>query len=141
MPTVENLWVKPAAGAAMEPRESLEIVAGQGVVGNKVQKRHVTLIAQERWAEVMQEMNSDLDPSTRRANVMVSGIDLIESTGKTVRIAGVELMIRGETRPCHQMEAALPGREQAMNARWGGGAWAEVVTGGTIHTGDHVSIS
>jgi len=138
---IEKLWLKPAEGAAMESRESLEIAAGQGVVGNKAHKRHVTLIAQERWAELMSQMGSDLDPSTRRANVMVSGIDLIESTGKAVRIGDVELCIQGETRPCHQMEAALPGLEQAMRNRWGGGAWAEVVSGGTIRTGDSVTIN
>ena len=141
MPRVEKLWVKPTTGAAMEPRDSLEIVAGQGVVGNKVQERHVTLIAQERWAEIMGRMGADLPPSTRRANVMLSGIDLIESTGKTIRIGAVELLVRGKTRPCHQMEAALPGLEQAMRDRWGGGAWAEVITGGTIHAGDDVSLA
>jgi len=131
----------------MKPVDELRIVAGQGVVGNKPQKRPVTLIAQERWAELMEQMGASLhrkiglDPSTRRANVMLSGIDLIESTGKTIRIGDVELIVRGNTRPCHQMEAALPGLEEAMKARWGGGAWTEVVTGGTIRTGDDVSIA
>ena len=141
MPRIERLWIKPAAGASMEPAEELTIVVGEGVAGNKPQKRHVTLIAQERWAELMEQMSAALDPSTRRANVMLSGIDLIESTGKTIRIGDVELIVRGNTRPCHQMEAALPGLEEAMKARWGGGAWTEVVTGGTIRVGDNVSLA
>jgi len=125
----------------MEPAEELTIVAGEGVAGNKPQKRHVTLIAQERWAELMEQMGADLSPSTRRANVMLSGVDLIESTGKTIRIGAVELIVRGHTRPCHQMEAALPGLEEAMKTRWGGGAWTEVVTGGTIRVGDDVEMA
>ena len=141
MPRIEKLWVKPAKGAAMEPAEELTIVADEGVSGNKPQQRHVTFIAQERWAELMNQMGADLDPATRRANVLLSGIDLIESTGKTIRIGDVELIVRGETLPCRQMEAALPGLEEAMRDRWGGGAWTEVVTGGTIRTGDAVEIS
>ena len=141
MARIERLWIKPAAGAAMQPVEELAISAESGVAGNKPQQRPVTFIAQERWAELMEQMGSDLDPSTRRANVMLSGVDLIESTGKTIRIGDVELIVRGETRPCGQMEAALPGLEEAMRDRWGGGAWTEVVTGGTIRVGDDVTIS
>ena len=141
MPRIEKLWIKPAKGAAMQPVEELSIGSEDGVAGNKPQERPVTFIAQERWAELMDQMDADLDPSTRRANVMVSGIDLVESTGKTIRIGEVELVVRGETRPCHQMEAALPGLEEAMRHRWGGGAWAVVVTGGKIRTGDAVEIS
>ena len=138
MPRIERLWIKPAAGAAMEPTEQLTIRAEGGIEGNKPQQRPITFIAQERWNELMSDMGSDLDPATRRANVLVSGIDLIESTGKTIRIGNVELIVRGETRPCGQMEAALPGLKAKMDERWGGGAWAEVVTGGTIRAGDEV---
>jgi MOSC domain-containing protein YiiM len=141
VPRVEKLWIKPAAGAAMQSVDELSIGAESGVAGNKPQQRPVTFIAQERWAELMDQMNADLDPATRRANVMLSGIDLIESTGKTIRIGDVELIVRGETRPCRQMEAALPGLEEAMRDRWGGGAWTEVVAGGTIRVGDAVTIS
>ena len=122
----------------MEPAEELTIVAGDGVAGNKPQQRHVTLISAERWAEVMTEMGADLDPGARRANVLISDLDLNESAGHTVRIGEVELFIRGETKPCSQMDDALPGLQQALIARWGGGAWADAVTGGTIRVGDDV---
>jgi len=141
MPRIEKLWIKPAKGAAMQRVEELSIGAEDGVAGNKPQQRPVTFLAQERWTELMEQLGADLDPATRRANVLVSGIDLIESTDKTIRIGDVELIVRGETRPCGQMEAALPGLEEAMRDRWGGGAWTEVVTGGTIRVGDDVSIA
>ena len=60
MPRIERLWIKPAAGAPMQPVDSLEIVAGEGVVNAKPAHRHVTLIAQNaplrtilaEWASV-----------------------------------------------------------------------------------------
>jgi hypothetical protein len=37
------------------------------------------------------------------------------------------------------MEAAHPGLQRVMADRWGGGAWAVVVNGGTIKIGDVVA--
>ena len=140
MPRIERLWIKPAAGAPMEPVEEFTIVAGDGVVGNKPQRRHVTLISAERWAEAMRELDADIDPGARRANVLISDIDLNESTGRTVRIGDVVLAIQGHTKPCSQMDDALPGLKDALVESWGGGAWADAVTGGTIRVGDDVAI-
>ena len=45
----------------------------------------------------------------------------------------------GETKPCEQMEAALPGLRKVMYDNWGGGAFGEVLEGGVLHVGDIVS--
>lgn len=112
----------------------------KGLVGsaNRGGFRAVTIISNERWNELMKETGATLGPEARRANLVVSGIDLEESRGKVLRIGGCQLRIGGETRPCELMEEAAAGLQAAMSSRWGGGAYATVVEPGDIAIGDAI---
>jgi MOSC domain-containing protein YiiM len=116
----------------------LEVNGGLRDNANRGGKRQVTIISQERWAELMEALGADLSPSARRANLMVSGLNLENSRGRVLRVGTTRLRMNGETRPCEQMEAAHAGLQELMKERWGGGAFAEVVDGGEIHAGDLV---
>jgi MOSC domain-containing protein YiiM len=122
----------------MDPVRSATLDAGKGVRGsaNYGGRRHVTLISLARWAELGLELKHQIDPSVRRANVLLSGLDLENSGGRVLRIGSCLLRVGGETRPCERMEEAHPGLQNAMRKRWGGGAWAEVIAGGEIAIGD-----
>lgn len=124
----------------MDAQERAQFVAGRGLFNNANQggKRQVTIIAQERWQEMMHELGANLLPQTRRANLMVSGINLSNSRGRVLVIGACRLLIHGETRPCEQMEAAWPGLQEAMRKNWGGGVFAEVLDSGEIAIGAHV---
>ena len=113
----------------------------KGLAGNANRggRRQVTIIARERWDELMHDLGADLPPSARRANLMVSGLDLQDSRGRILRVGTTRLLINGETRPCEQMEAAHAGLQALMRDRWGGGVFAEVVAGGGIRVGDSVA--
>lgn len=140
MATVEAIWIKRAKRGKMDPVLAAELVAGKGLVGNANQggRRQVTIIEQEVWAGRTSQVDSQADPSMRRANIMISGLPLVKSRGKTLRIGECILEIAGETRPCERMEEAAPGLREALKADWGGGAFAMVVKGGTINVGDEI---
>jgi MOSC domain-containing protein YiiM len=110
-------------------------------VGNANQggRRQVTLIEQEVWDELMREMGGSLSPSARRANLMLRGIRLEESHGRILQVGACRIQIFGETKPCQQMEDALPGLREAMFPAWRGGAFGEVLEGGRIAAGDPVA--
>lgn len=134
---LEAIWVKTARGNPMEPVTSATLEAGSGIVGNADRggRRQVTLIERERWSDALEELGAEVDPSARRANVMLSGVDLKESTGRVLRVGGCRLEIQGETTPCGRMDEAAEGLQEALRPDWRGGAYATVVDGGEIRVG------
>src|SRR2546430_2170698 len=78
MGSIAQIWIKRAHGGVMDRAAAATLVAGRGIVGNADQRgrRQVTLIARERWDELMEELGANVEPSARRANVVLVGIDL-----------------------------------------------------------------
>ncbi len=122
----------------MDPAPKATLVAGQGIAGNadKSRRRQVTIIQREVWDALMRRLNANLDPSTRRANLMLSGIRLADTRDQVLAIGACRIRILGEVKPCERMEEALPGLEAAMYDGWQGGAFGEVLEGGEIQVGD-----
>jgi MOSC domain-containing protein YiiM len=141
MPHLVAIFIKRARRGRMDARLAAVLDAGRGLVGNADRggRRQVTLLSQERWTALMNELGASLGPEARRANLLISGIDLENTRGRVLRVGPCRLRIGGETRPCEQMEDAAAGLQQAMRDRWAGGAFAEVLQGGPIAVGDVVS--
>lgn len=124
----------------MDPRGEARLVAGSGIEGNvEAQgRRQVTILSRERWDGFMERLQATVDPRVRRANFLVSGIDLAESRDRVLAIGDVRVRILGETRPCERMDEALPGLRDLMRVDWGGGAYGEVLDSGAVKIGDEV---
>lgn len=137
---LEAIYTKRVRGGRMDATPAVTLKAGQGIVGAPDQggKRQVTLLDQAVWEQLMTEVGADLPPSTRRANFLVSGIDLKETRERVLRVGGCRLRIWGETRPCEQMDAAAPGLLEAMRRDWRGGVFAEILDDGQVAVGDPV---
>ncbi len=84
----------------MDPEGSALLEAGRGLAGNTDRggRRQVTLLSSERWDELMAEVGASLEPQARRANLVVSGIDLENTRGRV---------------PAHRQ---LPSADQRRNA-------------------------
>lgn len=138
---LERIWIKRAHRGPMDPVEAATLVEGKGVHDSASfgGHREVTIISLERWLEMMSELGADVDPSARRAELLVSGVDLELSRGRLVNIGDCLLRIGGEVRPCERMDEAYRGLRAVMMPRWGGGAWAQVIRGGQIRVSDAVS--
>jgi MOSC domain-containing protein YiiM len=138
---LEQIWIKRAHRGPMDAAPAGMLEIGKGLVGsaNYGGRRQVTIISAERWAELEALLDASINQSARRANLLVSGIDLVETRDRILRVGACRLLIGGETRPCERMEEAFPGLQEAMRSRWGGGAWALVEQGGEIQVGDEVA--
>ncbi len=133
-----RLWIRPVKGGPVEEQDSLELQEGEGTVGDHSfgGKRHVTVVFQEDWNDATKELGKDVDPSGRRANILVSGGNGRDWIGKRVNLGPVELEIHGETRPCPIMEKAAVGLQEALKPDVRAGVWGRVLKSGTLSKGD-----
>jgi MOSC domain-containing protein YiiM len=137
---LEAIWVKRVRRGQMDPVGSVQLLAGRGIRGNTNQggRRQVTLIEREVWNATMERLQGWVDPAARRANFMVSGVSLLDSRHRILRLGQCRIRILGETKPCERMDEALPGLKNALWPEWRGGAFGEVLDDATLSIGDPV---
>lgn len=135
---VKALWIKRMKRGPMDPADALELVPEAGIVGNADQGgfRQVTIIQEEVFHALHATLGPAVEPSMRRANVMVRGVDLRRSRGRVLRLGGCRILIRGETVPCERMDEALPGLREGLRPDWQGGCFGRVLSGGPLRVGD-----
>src|SRR5260221_251768 len=116
---IVSIWIKRAHRGVMDAVSEAQAVAGRGLVGNADQgrRRQVTIIDEGAWRDAVAEVGAEVDPSRRRANVMLRGIVLAQSGGKRLRIGECIVQILGETRPCERMDEAQAGLRRMTLAR------------------------
>lgn len=140
--TLEAIYRKRVRRGPMDPLDRAELRPGEGLVGNADlrTKRQVTLLDADLWDRVREELGEpDLDPRLRRANLLVRGLQLAQTRGKTLAIGPTRILIHGETTPCRLMDDAHPGLQEALKSDWRGGVYGEVLEGGPIAVGDPVA--
>ena len=139
--TLEAIWIKRMKRGPMDSVECATLEMGSGLLGNANQggRRQITIIEQEVWEQLMCDVQGNLHPSARRANLLISGLSLHRSRKKILLIGRCRIRILGETKPCERMEETWAGLQTAMAQPWAGGAFGEVLDDGEILVGDSVS--
>ena len=140
MGTLQGIWVKEARGEPMTAVDEAKALAGQGFDGGirEASTRQLTVLAAETWADVEATLGVSVDPALRRAHLLVDGLDLAGTTGRVLRVGDLRLEITGETKPCHQMDAAVDGLRDALEPDWRGGAHGMGRGDATVRGGDQV---
>jgi MOSC domain-containing protein YiiM len=103
-------------------------------------KRQVTILSAEAWNSVCEELKTELPWTTRRANILVSGIKLPQESGYQIQIGEVLLEVTRQTDPCERMDEQYLGLTNALMPDWRGGVCCSVVRGGNIMKGDKVTL-
>ena len=131
------IWIKRVHRGEMDRVDEAQLIAGRGVAGSADQGgwRQVTIIDEKAWRDAEAELGDEVDPSRRRANVMVRGIDLENSRGRKLRLGSCVVNIRGENPPCRLMGDI----QNALKPHWRAGVFGEIAEGGAIRVGDPVS--
>lgn len=137
-PTLVAICLRPGARIPPVRAERALAVTNTGLEGDHAQggKRQVTLLSIEAWRAACAELGRELDPSTRRANLVVAGLDLENAIGGTVTIGDVVIDVLGETRPCELMDdGGRIGLQKALRPQKRGGVYGKIRSGGELRVG------
>ncbi len=139
--TLEQIWIKRARRGPMDAAERARLVAGAGLVGNANQGGHtqVAIVDTAAWQRACADLGHEVDPVTRRANLLVRGLELARSQGRVLLVGAVRMRVFEETEPCALMDHFVPGLRAALRPEWRGGVSVEVLDDGEIALGDVVS--
>jgi MOSC domain-containing protein YiiM len=137
---IEAIWLKRAHRGVMDPVPQALLVPDRGLEGSvdRSRRRQVTILGLEGWQAAVAELGIAVDPVARRANILVSGLDLADTRGRVLRIGDTRLVVGGEVKPCERMDEARQGLQEALRPDWRGGVFTQVQVGGTIRVGDVV---
>lgn len=152
---VQAIYICPDSRAAPVAIESARAVPGRGIEGDRYFNaagtfpdtdkdgrhdtgREITLIEAEAIAAAGEQTGQPLGGGAHRRNIVTSGVALNDLVGREftvgpVRVRGIRLC-----HPCGHLEtvSGVQGAEQSLTNR--GGLRAQVLTEGTIRTGDSI---
>ena len=140
---VVGLQVALAARMEMRVLESIEILDGHGITGDRYENarhRQVTVQSLEEIAMAEEEVGRDLDAVLTRRNITVDTGLLDRTPGSLIRIGSddngwVELEVVRDAAPCKLLEDTL-GRDAKLALSKRAGVVYRTISGGTIKLGD-----
>lgn len=138
-----GIAIKPKRLQPMQELTLVQLSVELGLAGDSCGKpsaRQVTLLSQTAWRAACAELGVDLPWTTRRANLLVDDLPLLQTTGSRILLGNAVLEISGETDPCSRMEKAQQGLLKALNRDWRGGVCCQVVQGGLLELGMNVEL-
>ena len=140
--TVKGIAVRDASRAPMKEQQQVEVTLQHGIVQDYrgTGLRQVTFLDLGQWQEVLAELGIDLPWYTRRANVLIEGIDLPATVGWRLQVGACRFAIGGETTPCDRMDELQPGLRRILTPALRGGVWGKVLQGGALRVGDAVQV-
>ena len=140
--TVKGIAVRDASRAPMKEQQQVEVTLQHGIVQDYrgTGLRQVTFLDLGQWQEVLEELGIDLPWYTRRANVLIEGIDLPATVGWRLQVGACRFAIGGETTPCDRMDELQPGLRRILTPALRGGVWGKVLQVGVLHVGDEVHV-
>lgn len=105
-----------------------------------VRGRQVTVLTEEGWQAACAELGEELPWTTRRANLLVRGVDLTGRVGTRLKVGEAVLVITDECDPCSVMEKARKGLRKALAPGWRAGATCRVARAGWVRLGDKAEL-
>jgi MOSC domain-containing protein YiiM len=158
--TLEAIFIGPTKAGPLQRVETAEAIAGAGLMGDRYQAgngtfsrdatkppnkhypadRQITLIEAEALEAAARDYEMTIDPAQSRRNLLVRSVPLNHLVGQEFLVGQVRLRGLRLCEPCGHLEKlTVAGIKSALQNR--GGLRAEILSSGTLHSGDCVRIA
>lgn len=148
---VVSLHTAPTGAGVIQNRDQVEAIAGRGLEGDRYfagtgtyshdpgSGRHVTLIEIEAIEGLKRDYGIEIVPGKSRRNIVTRNVALNHLVDRDFLIGKVRLRATRLCEPCAHLEQLTEqGALRGLVHR--GGLRAEIVSGGTIHVGDSITL-
>ncbi len=148
---VAHLHITARAFLPMRAMETIELVAGEGILGDRYRigveegfysakpepGRQVTLFEEEALEAIRRDHGIELRPEEHRRNVTTRGVPLTHLVGRRFRLGGCLLEATRLSIPCRHIEEILekPVFDPMINRS---GLNCRILEGGTVRLGDPI---
>jgi MOSC domain-containing protein YiiM len=148
---VVSLHIAPTGAGMIQNHDQVEAIAGRGLEGDRYfagigtyshdpgSGRHVTLIEIEAIEGLKRDYGIDIAPGKSRRNIVTRDVALNHLVEREFLIGRVRLRGARLCEPCAHLER-LTERGALRGLVHRGGLRAEILSGGTIHVGDPITL-
>lgn len=154
MQTIRHLFTSPGhkyvghhgkepSDFPMEEKQSLELIAGKGIVGDRYfdwkedYKGQITFFDQAMVKGVREKIDQpELPAMIFRRNVIIEGVDLNSLIGKRFSLGDAQFEGIEECRPCYWMDYATGEESVEEFLKGHGGLRCRILTDSTLESGE-----
>ena len=146
MSVVYEIGITEKNNQEIEKKESIEVVASKGIVGDRYfhdfngDREQITLIESENIDYYNNTFNTKFTYVEFRRNIITKNIKLNDLVGKTILVGNIKLKVNDLCRPCKNLQQRLGKSNIIKEFLRRGGLRCEILSSGTINVGDKITI-
>ncbi len=146
MSVVYEIGITEKNNQEIEKKESIEVVASKGIVGDRYfhdfngDREQITLIECENIDYYNHTFNTKFTYLEFRRNIVTKNIKLNDLVGKTIQVGNIKLKVNDLCRPCKDLQQRLDKSNIIKEFLRRGGLRCEILSSGTINVGDKITV-
>ena len=146
MSVVYEIGITEKNNQEIEKKESIEVVASKGIVGDRYfhdfngDREQITLIESENIDYYNNTFYTKFTYVEFRRNIITKNIKLNDLVGKTILVGNIKLKVNDLCKPCKNLQQRLGKSNIIKEFLRRGGLRCEILSSGTINVGDKITI-
>ena len=146
MSVVYEIGITEKNNQEIEKKETIEVVASKGIVGDRYfhdfngDREQITLIESENIDYYNNTFSTKFTYLEFRRNIVTKNIKLNDLVGKTIQVGEIKLKVNDLCRPCKDLQQRLGKSNIIKEFLRRGGLRCEILSSGNINIGDKIIV-